>query len=185
MYKQSDDLRFIKSKQALRRAFIDLTLEKQTPQITVRDLAQRAGVNRMTFYAHYDEVPDILLELLDEMSVQILEARQDAPAFGVDALLTCATSLMQEEMEFYRLVAQDDRFELYRAQFRKSFTAIFTEELKATTSLSGAQLNLTASLIASGITYAYLDWLAGDYPDLSLEELVALCEQFVSRQIET
>lgn len=182
MYKTSNDLRFTKNRAALQRAFIDLTLEKRSTHITVKELTDRAGVNRMTFYSHYDEVADILLEYVDGMTAQLLEVRQNQETNLPDIrqLLLDATAMMQEEIEFYRLVAQDQHFELYRAQFRKAFTIIFTEKLKKSTPLEGFDLDISAGMLASGITYAYLDWLAGNYGDLPLDELLMFCEQFIS-----
>lgn len=181
MYKTSNDLRFIKNRDVLQRAFIDLTLEKQSTHITVKELTDRAQVNRMTFYSHYDEVTDILLEFVDGITAQLIEMRQEANPPSIRQLLLDATNMMQEEIEFYRLVAQDQHFELYRAQFRKAFTAIFTEELRAHTALDGVELEISAGMLASGITYAYLDWLAGAYGDLPLDELLVFCEHFISR----
>ena len=74
MYRTSDEPRFAKKKQALQRAFIDLTLTKQTTRITVKELTEHAGVNRMTFYSHYDEVSDILREFVDETVAVIMDA---------------------------------------------------------------------------------------------------------------
>lgn len=197
MYRQSRDLRFIKSRNALQRAFIDLTLEKRSINITVKELADRADVNRMTFYSHYDEVSDILREFLDDVTARIMSSMQtknptkksnvnncaEQSKSEVRTLLLAATTAMQDEMEFYRLVASDGGFELYRTQFRKAFTAIFHNELVRNTNLKGAELELAADMIASAVTYAYLDWLSGKYSNLSIEELVSLCEKFVSVQI--
>ena len=37
----------------LRQAFTDLLKQKPIQRITVKELCQKAGVNRSTFYAHY------------------------------------------------------------------------------------------------------------------------------------
>lgn len=189
MYRQSNDLRFVKSRAALQRAFIDLTLEKRSMNIAVKELADRAGVNRMTFYSHYDEVADILREFLDDAAARIVGSLQEDDgerdgAVEVRALLLAATSAMRDEMEFYRLVASDAKFEFYRMQFREAFNAIFVGELQRNTKLEGVSLGLTAAMLASAVTYAYLDWLSGKYGDLSIDELVSLCGKFVSAQMQ-
>lgn len=210
MYRQSDDLRFVKNRAALQRAFIDLTLEKRSTRITVKELAERAGVNRMTFYSHYDEVTDVLAEFLDGLAAEIVSpweagegegepARIDGRAgvsesvgegvhdaegepLGIGEILQRAADAMQHEMDFYRLVAQDARFEHYRAQFREAFSAIFAKQLEGAGPKS-AQQTLTADMLASAITYAYLDWLAGRYGGMPLDELIPLCEDFASRLV--
>ncbi|MEF3303193.1 TetR/AcrR family transcriptional regulator [Paenibacillus sp. GYB003] len=61
------DRRQIKTNRLLRRALFELMEEKQAEAITVTDIANRANVNRGTFYLHYRDVPDMLEKLKDEM----------------------------------------------------------------------------------------------------------------------
>lgn len=189
MYKTSDDLRFVKNRAVLQRAFIDLTLEKHATHISVKELTERAGVNRMTFYSHYDEVADVLLEFVDGLTAQLIETHRQGdacPALSTAAirqLLLDATALMEEELAFYKLVAKDQHFELYRAQFRKAFTAIFADELERTGEFEPVERDMMAGMVASGITYAYLDWLAGRYGEMPLDDLLAFCERFIARTL--
>ncbi len=173
MYKTSHDLRFVKNRTALRRAYIDLVQEKGSSSVTVKELAQRANVNRMTFYAHYDTVDDILCEYVDEMTSAILENSSKSGETDVAGLFEAATEQMRQEIGFFRHVAKEDGFELFRGRFRNAFRHIFKEELMRVPGLCGTRLELTADMIASGVTYAYLGWLAGEYGDLPLDELVS------------
>lgn len=182
MYRQSDDPRFIKNRAALQRAFIDLTLEKRSARITVKELAARAGVNRMTFYSHYDEVSDVMGEFIDGLAAAITSPQTGSEPLSIREVLERATDAMQDEMEFFRMVAQDLRFGQYRAQFREGFAGIFATGLQKRYGFQGAKLAVTADMLASGVTYAYLDWLAGKYGDLPLDELVTLCEGFVANK---
>ena len=36
-------------------------------------------------------------------------------------------------------------------------------------------------MVASGVTYAYLDWLAGEYGNLPLEDLIAHFEALLAK----
>ncbi len=46
-------------------AFLKLLSEKEFDYITVKEICEKAGVNRSTFYLHYETVGDILDETLD------------------------------------------------------------------------------------------------------------------------
>lgn len=183
MYRESKDLRFVKNKHALQRAFIDLTLEKKSSRITVKDLAEKANVNRMTFYAHYDTVEDVLLEIVDEMTAELISIQNEKSAFDVEGLLTKATAMMEAEIGFYKLIAQNDGFEKHRAQFRKAFENIFLEKLERCSQLVDPMRKLASDMLASSITYAYLDWLAGEYEGLSLDDLISFCQQTLQSQV--
>ena len=183
MYRTSNDLRFVKNREALRRAYIDLVKQKGTAAITVKELTERARVNRMTFYSHYDTVGDILSEYVDEMTATILDANTDQSSTDVSMLFEKATELMQQEIDFFRLVAREDGFEQFRNRFRIAFRHIFEEELKRSGDLKGTRLTITADMVASGVTYAYLDWLVGEFGDLTLEEMLSHFEETIARLV--
>ena len=179
MYKTSDDARFVRNRAVLQRAFIELVKEKRSAKISVKELTTRANVNRMTFYSHYDEVNDVLLEIVDGMTEEILAGQADRSAFDIDSLLEDSNRVMESEKEFFRVAAQTDDLGLFRNRFRAAFKRIFAEELKRTSNLSGARLDLAASTIASGVSYAYFDWLCGTFGDMSQEELASYLRHYV------
>ena len=45
------DLRYIKTEQAIRKTFHELLQEKDVSKITVKELTERAEINKTTFYA--------------------------------------------------------------------------------------------------------------------------------------
>ncbi|WP_053382851.1 TetR/AcrR family transcriptional regulator [Leucobacter celer] len=47
------DARIVRTRAALHRAIIQLATEKPVPSITVSELADLAGINRVTFYKHF------------------------------------------------------------------------------------------------------------------------------------
>ena len=179
MYRTSNDLRFVKNREALQRAYIDLVKQKGSAFITVKELTERARVNRMTFYSHYDEVGDILAEYVDEMTKAILDSRAGQGDAGFAALFETATDLMRQEIDFFRLVARSNGFEQFRNSFRTAFRRIFEEELRRTSGLDDVRLAVAADMVASGVTYAYLDWLAGEFGGLPLEDMLAYFEELV------
>ena len=56
----------------MNKAFISLLEEKSFEYITVSEICKKAGVNRSTFYLHYENTVDLLNEttryLLDDFS---------------------------------------------------------------------------------------------------------------------
>ena len=57
---QDRDRRVRRTKAQLRQALTELLREKDLRSITVRELTERADVNRGTFYAHYKDIYDML-----------------------------------------------------------------------------------------------------------------------------
>ncbi|WP_173275913.1 TetR/AcrR family transcriptional regulator [Paenibacillus sp. NEAU-GSW1] len=61
------DLRKKRTKRLLRTALLELVEEKGLERVTVRDLTERAEINRGTFYLHYRDVPDFMERLSGEI----------------------------------------------------------------------------------------------------------------------
>ena len=57
---QAEDLRVTRTRKMLEEALIELTVEKGFAAVTVRDITERAMVNRSTFYRHYLDKFDLL-----------------------------------------------------------------------------------------------------------------------------
>lgn len=72
-----DDLRIQRTKKLLKENFKELFLEMDYEKITVKQLCEKAMINRRTFYLHYDSIDDILNEILSEMAKEFLEYTKD------------------------------------------------------------------------------------------------------------
>ncbi len=62
---KKEDLRVRKTKEAIHNTFKAMICEMDYEQITIKELTQRAQINRKTFYLHYSSL-DVLLEELQE-----------------------------------------------------------------------------------------------------------------------
>jgi AcrR family transcriptional regulator len=67
------DPRVLRTRQLLRDAVIDLMEEMSIEKITVNRIAERAKINRVTFYLHYKDIPDMLERMADDMAEDILQ----------------------------------------------------------------------------------------------------------------
>jgi AcrR family transcriptional regulator len=69
------DPRVKRTRQLLDQAFIQLLTEKGFDAITVQDLTRRAGLNRATFYAHFQDKYDLLDRSIRESFRQEIKSR--------------------------------------------------------------------------------------------------------------
>ena len=67
MAEQRQDRRVRRSKAQLRQALIQLLQKKPVEEITVRELTERADVNRGTFYSHYQNIYHMLEQVENEL----------------------------------------------------------------------------------------------------------------------
>jgi len=69
------DPRIKRTHQLLQKAFVELMQEKGFQSITVQDIAERATVNRVTFYAHFEDKYELLEHTIREMICQRLRSQ--------------------------------------------------------------------------------------------------------------
>ncbi len=63
----SEDRRARRSRKLLKQGFMDLLREKGFSRISVRDIAERADVNRGTFYLHYPDTTALMRSVEEDM----------------------------------------------------------------------------------------------------------------------
>jgi len=61
-----DDPRVLRTRQLIKEAFSILLQKKGFDAITIKDIAQKAAINRATFYAHYEDKYALLEEIIEQ-----------------------------------------------------------------------------------------------------------------------
>lgn len=67
------DLRVTKTVRSIKYAFCELIIEKNYSDISVTELANRAEINRKTFYLHYPTLESLAKEFIDDITEGYLE----------------------------------------------------------------------------------------------------------------
>lgn len=129
------DLRIRRTRLALRNALLSLIEEKGFEAITVQDLADRAMINRVTFYKHYHDKYELLEhtmhEMLGELS-QPVETLLHAPADdgAVYAALVDWLEQVGRYASFYRTMLGKDGNAAFAAQLRNYLEAMVSQVIE-------------------------------------------------------
>ena len=81
---RQDDARYKAVEQKIRTAFYELLEEKGFQKTTVRMIVERAGINRSTFYLHYQDKYDLLTTIEEELSGGIVSLARKRVPHGFD-----------------------------------------------------------------------------------------------------
>src|SRR5260221_3426472 len=110
-----EDVRAKRTDKLLLEALIELTVQKGFAAVTVSDLTKYAGVNRATFYRHYEDKFDLLnhyvrtvYELLDSMPDAGLPMPTDVSAIPAAPGLVAIFEHIRANARFYRLMLWPD-----------------------------------------------------------------------------
>jgi len=77
--KNKTDRRIQRTRQALHAALLELIKEKEFDAISTEEVTERANVGRATFYLHYKDKEDLLLEEYSEMANAKAQALSEIP----------------------------------------------------------------------------------------------------------
>ncbi len=168
----------VRSRENIRRAYMELIHEKGSVDITVKELVQRADVNRSTFYAHYQDIYAVLEEIENEI-VQKLFAFLDASEH---------TDLLHNPLPFFlRVVSELERNrEFYRLLIETNGSVAFTQKLKdvflkrlLADKIALSQVRrqrdflVCMNLLAGGAVGLFFDWVTGKI-DMPVKELASI-----------
>ncbi|WP_315169014.1 TetR/AcrR family transcriptional regulator [Metaclostridioides mangenotii] len=106
------DRRSIKTKKAIREAFLSLMEEKKLNRITVSEISRRANLGRGTFYLHYNDVYDLYDHIEDELYGELGQLFDESyPNCDPTNLLTFTkniTEYFQKNQDIFLLLVQSD-----------------------------------------------------------------------------
>ena len=81
------DPRVRRTRQLLQQALLELMQEKRFASVTVHDIAERATVNRATFYAHFADKYDLLDSIIrEEFQREVASKLPPGSRWGVNTL---------------------------------------------------------------------------------------------------
>ena len=118
------------TKRALEASFKKLLLEKPLNKITINDITEDCGVNRMTFYYHFKDIYDLVDWILAEDAAKAMEGRR---GFGTwnEAYLDILHQLQDNKtlvLNVYRSVGRE-QVEQYLYKMLDPLLRIFVERL--------------------------------------------------------
>ena len=100
------------TKMLIRRAFTDLLRVKPVQSISIKELCEKAGVNRGTFYTHYRDTADLLGQLEDTFlerlqGINVVVKRQDWEG-ATYAYLEEVLALCLDNADIYRALVRNN-----------------------------------------------------------------------------
>ncbi len=180
-FSQDYDKRQIKTKKAIIGAFITLLQKKNISKITITELSQAAGIDRKTFYLHYNSIEGLynnlgcmLVSLIKDVIIEYSTAGK-APYY----LFAGVNDIISEKIDLFKDIAKNNDF----TDFMFTIKDILSDELinlygKKNTPAS-ERFKLTAEFIASGTVAMYLRWLKGE-ANISMDELALLAAEMTT-----
>jgi AcrR family transcriptional regulator len=111
---EKTDLRIVKTKKVLFDTLLKLMRQKNFDKIKISDICDEALINRSTFYAHYEDKYELLIDLFEERKLSLLKVLEDNEnkAFSKEYLMELLSILIdhiEENKEIYSAILANNR----------------------------------------------------------------------------
>ena len=151
------------TKRALEASLKKLLLQKPLNKITINDITEDCGVNRMTFYYHFKDIYDLVDWILVEDAAKALEGKQSFKTW-TDAFLDILRQVQENKvlvMNVYRSVSRE-QVEQYLYKLLDSMLRDFIERNAAGISVQDADKQFIVDFYKYALVGMVLEWIRKD-----------------------
>lgn len=153
------------SKILFKNALLALLKEKSSVEkISVRELCEKAELNRSTFYAHYNEPKDLLYEIENELltaTKEHLEKIGSETDMGANKYILSFLKYIKENDALFRALLIDSADPDFRTRFMQFSTSQFIENLQIEFPKETEQYIL--SYLLNGNAGIIIQWIRSNY----------------------
>lgn len=167
------------TKRLLKDSLIELLRETSIYKISIRELCERAGLNRTTFYKYYGSQFDLLKEMEADLLEHVQQALKQAPRFKAQTIAQICAYL-EDNLSLCRLLINNNVDpEFPQRLFR---TPVVQDELNRMLEArySGERLEYAICFFTYGCFHLIRQWINKDVhepPEEIAELMMSLIEQ--------
>lgn len=172
--KQPENPRIQRTHAMLLAALTELLHEKTFDEVRVKDICQRAGLHRSTFYAHFEDKTHLLLfgvqELMEEL-FSFHSGKNSAFYSRFQRNLYRTLKYFQRNKPVFIRLLSDPKNASARQLFQQEFTRLLKERLKDLhPDLSPREADLIVRFFTGGLLSLVAQWLT-ETPDRPAREV--------------
>lgn len=187
-----NDSKYFHTAEKMDRAFLELLEKKDFSYITVKEICEKAGVNRSTFYLHYETVEDLLSESAEYMNEQFLSHMQEDTEVFMTQIKKCSPDqlylvtpkylmpylsyIQKHKRVFWTAITKASTLRLDHS-YNKMFQHVFTPILDRYQVPIGDRRYIMSFYI-QGIMAIITEWLKNDCSD-TMEHIMEIIQQCV------
>lgn len=135
--KKKENQRITLTKRLLQEALLLMLRDESINKISVRDLCEKAGINRTTFYNHYSCPADVLNDISQSFMNDIGKMLDEAESTNLQSVAEKIASIfryMEDHHELARLLLSTDNYCMFADKLftHPAITSLWQETVDAT-----------------------------------------------------
>lgn len=162
--------RYQETEQKIQKAFLSLLESRHIDQISIQQLCQCAQISRPTFYAHYEDINDLILKIEYEKSLYI------------SSILTSGKDLSLNDFEDYLNYIQENRhfyIAYFQCQPSNISHSMMQQYLSANREKETPSLKYQMLFFMAGLKAVVLQWLWQNCPESTEQLAKVLMQQYL------
>lgn len=160
------DRRVVKTKKAIYSAFAQLLLEKDVNAITIKDIADRADINRKTFYNYYAGIYELIEEIENKILYSFEQALMDVniadALHNPNRLFNELTEIINQDIDFYGHLMRMENNSSLVVKLVGALKTKAKEIISKQTRLAPQMLDIVLDFVVSGMMKVYQNWFNSD-----------------------
>lgn len=189
MRNEKQDLRIVKTKKVLYMALVDLMREKTFEEIKVSEICSRALVNRSTFYAHYEDKYEFLVDFLDTFKDSLTsyldtnDNNLNTKEYYMEMLKLLLTHI-EDKKNIYSAIMVNNR----NGVMMDIISDVVNKDIKKRVQESGLNkgtipVDIVAKFYIGAITNVGIEWITDN--KYSKEDILNYLEKLLPNNIDT
>ena len=168
------------TKRAIADSLKDLTRTKSFDKIGVIDITEKCGINRQTFYYHFDDIPSLMEEIFNDQADEFV-SHTFSPDNLYDSIMEAITFSLENKTAILHVFNSPNRqfYDRYLNRVaRRTVTEFFDNFTKDSKRISAEDREAVVMYYKSLLIGFVFDWVSdGAQYDLSLK-VKRICEIF-------
>ena len=175
----NEDLRVIKTIEAIKSTFEALICEKDYEKITVKELYDRAKINKKTFYHYYETLDFLLAEMQTELSEGYLErVKNYVLPDDLDKVNREFFIYASEQGLAYEKITCGGSYHAIRDEMTDKVTDLAWSKSKKYQRLNGYEKKVLMGFINNAVLNAYREWVQ-DGKKIPMDEVIEITNKLV------
>lgn len=164
-----------RTRAAIIKAFGQLLDEKPMNKITVKDIVERCDINRNTFYYHFQDIPTLFEQMMEEKIDQLLQNhfKPSQPIECIQPMLQYGSAHKRAVLHVYRAIPRET-FLTYMNRLTQHLVEEYVATATEGRSVPAENIAITVHFYKCSIVGLLLDWVdtGMDYDALALSQRI-------------
>jgi len=165
------------TKEAIKSAFLELLKHKSVNKITVKDIVTECGVNRNTFYYHYDGIPELVEDIVSDIVGSVVRDYASVKSLEecVEIIASIAIEHKRELMNIYNSTNRSI-YEIYLMRLCEEAVELYSKTVFSGVTVSDEDREILVRFYKCECFGQVIEWMNSSMSYNIIEQFGRLCK---------